>query len=560
MYVALTKDQPFAFKIQSHLCVVKGLRRLVISDCNFTDKDTAIISLIANNPTLCELALLHCEMSIRNKLKLSFIGAALDQQYLKLDTITIANSINMTNQSSLNTNIPLHCNLSKLTLTDNDVVAVMTVDNNLGELIMFKLIVDQDSLTVLSTNTVTIRYLKILHIQNCTFTDYDAHYVAFLINTNAATIQNFNFTSCKLSISQKAIICKALCKLNITLLLHLNIREITYTDVKNETNKSLRYTECKLNDDIVAAVMAHHTNLFISKLVLSHETLPELKGSLNLIKGVIHLAIDDDALNDVIDESIFANNDRIQEFMLSNCSFPQKYLERLLFTRTLNLVSFDRICFPQINEDLLDFIITNNPGLNHFICMCEITEGGLARIMHSIATALISLLHINFSHLKCSCEVAKHITTVISCNTKLKHINLRNCQLLTVDVKSIIQAARKFTDLEYFDLSCNDVTDRFVNDIATLIANNKNIKKLSLPDYTLFISNDYLKVVLNTVTDLLVNDIASLVMATSKNIAELSLVKCYLSNYQSNVIRNAVKDCSTPPHFDYIIVNQPNYV
>ena len=562
----LVLDNTKLHQIQSHLCVVKRLRRLVISDCNFTDKDTGtIISLIANNPTLRELALLNCEMSIRNKLKFSFIGAALDQQYLKLDTITIANSINMTNQYSLNTNIPLHCSVSKLTLTNNDVVAVMTVDNNLGELIMFKLIVDQDSLTVLSTNTVTIRYLKILHIQDCTFTDYDAHYVAFLINTNAATIQNFNFTSCKLSISQKAIICKALCKLNITLLLHLNIREMTYremtyTDVKNETNKSLRYANCKLNDNIVAAVMTDHTNLFISKLVLNHETLPELKGSLNLIKGVTYLTIDGYALNDVIGESVFANNDHIQEFMLSNCSFPQKYLEKLLFTRTLNLVSFDRICFPQINEDLLDFIITNNPGLNHFtMCMCEIAEGGLARIMHSITTALRSLLHINFSHLKCSCEVAKHITTVISCNTKLKHINLYNCQLPSVDVKSIIRAARNFTDLEYFDLSCNDVTDGFVKNIATLIANNKNIKKLSLPDYTLLISNDYLKVVLNTVTDLLVNDIASLVMATCKSITELSLVNCYLSDDQSNVIRNAVKDCSTPPHFDYIIVNQPNY-
>ena len=50
-------------------------------------------------------------------------------------------------------NALLHCNKSKFNLTD-DVVAVMTVNNYLGEFSMFKLIVNQSSLKVLSTNAV----------------------------------------------------------------------------------------------------------------------------------------------------------------------------------------------------------------------------------------------------------------------------------------------------------------------------------------------------------------------------------------------------------------------
>ena len=132
-------------------------------------------------------------------------------------------------------------------------------------------------------------------------------------------------------------------------------------------------------------------------------------------------------------------------------------------------------------------IITNNPGLSQLtLCRCEITESALVKILQSIAQVLRNLLYINFSHLKCSCKVVNHITAVISCNTKLKHINLCNCQLLTVDVRSIIQTANNLTYLEYFDLSCNQVTGYLANDITTLITNNKNIKEVKLPNYTVF--------------------------------------------------------------------------
>ena len=545
-------------QIQSHLCVIK-LRRLIINDCIFTDEDTSkIIYLIANNPKLCELALLGSEISVKSKIKLTFVRAALDKQYLKLDTITIGNPENVSNKCSLNTNTPLRCNVSQLTLTDNDVVAVMTVENKLGELITFKLILNQNNLKVLSTNSISIRYLKILHIQDCNFTDHYAHYVASLITNNATTIQSFSLTSCKMSIKQKMMITKALYKLDIILLQYLNIKDILYNaELSITENFTKPNTNCKLTNDIITAVMTDHINLIISKLVINPETLAELKSNLILIRGVNHLTINDCIFNVETDHkglaSILTNNDCIQELMLSNCSFLHNNFNGLLFLRSLNSIGFDKIYYSDNFEDLMIPIITNNPGLSQFtLSICEITESALVKILQSIAQVLRNLLYINLSHLKCSCEVANHITTVFSCNAKLKHINLCNCQLLTVDVRSIIQTTKNLTDLEYFDLSCNQVTGYLANDVTTLIANNKNIKEVNLPNYTLLITDCHLKVVLNTVTDMLVNDIATII-ATNKTITKLSLLNCTLNNDQLKVVLHAVKECSVLPCINFTI-------
>ena len=574
----LVLDNTKFHQMQSYLCIIKGLRRLIINDCIFTDEDTStIISLIANSPNLCELTLLGCEISVKRKMKFTFVSAVLDKQYLKLDTITIANQ---RNKHSLNTNTPLRCSVSKLTLTDDDVVAVMTVDHNLGELITFKLILNSNNLKVLSTNAITIRYLMVLHIQDCVFTDHYAHYVASLIINNATTIQSFSLTSCQMSMKQKMMITKALCKLNIISLQYLNIKDIVYnaelsttenfiesdtnwfddifynTDLESVSNLGFTNTNCKLTDDIITAAMTDHTNLIISKLVINPETLPYL----NAIKGVIHITMNDFNFDVEADHkslaSILTNNDCIQELVLSNCSFPHKFSKVftvLSFLQTLNLISFDKICYSKNFEDLMISTITNNPGLSQFtLCKCEITENALVKILQSIAKILRNLLYINFSHLKCSCKVINHITTVISCNNKLKHINLCNCQLLTVDVRSIIQAAKNLTTLEYFDLSCNQVTGYLANDITTLIANNTNIKEVNFPNYTLLITNCHLILSLNTVTDILVNDTATII-ATNKSITKLSLLNCTLNNDQFKIILNAVKECSVLPCINFTI-------
>ena len=483
-----------------HLLVIKVFEQLTIRNCFLTEKDTSrVISLIVNNPTIHKLGLYDCKMSMKSKIKFcNYIATAMYRQYLKFCTITISDKTSTVQ----NLVTSLHYT-SKYNLTDNDVVAVMTVDHNLGELIMFKLILNQKSLKLLSNYTVTIKYLKILYIQDCTFTDYYAHYVASLLTNNATTMQSFSLTSCKMSIKQKTIINKALCKLNSTLILYLNIENICYIDKeKNETK--LAKTNCKPTYDIITAVTTDENIprlIRIPSLVIYQRTLMKLTKL--LIKGLIYLNIKD-------------------------CQFN--------------------------NADVISQTITRNTGLVHFtLSECDINENRLVKIIQSIAESLKYLLHINFSHLKCSCEVVQYVMTVISCNVNLIHINLCNCQLSTVDVKHVLQAAKNLTHLEYFDLSQNHAIGYLANDITALIANNTNIKELRLPHYTLLIHNTNFDLNLNTVTDLLVNDIATILMATCKNVKKIYLLNCTLNNNQLQVIHNAMKEHCLLPCPKFII-------
>ena len=167
-------------------------------------------------------------MSAKCTIKFSCIASALEKQ---LGTIGIINKKNM---RSLTTNTSIHCNAP---LTDNDVVAAMNVDNNLGKLIMFKLILNQNNLKVLSANNVVVRDLNFLQIIDCTFTDNYAYYIATLISNNLETIQCFSLKVCRMSIKQKMIIFKALYELDIIGLHHLYIRDILY--INDETTSGL---------------------------------------------------------------------------------------------------------------------------------------------------------------------------------------------------------------------------------------------------------------------------------------------------------------------------------
>ena len=529
-----------------NLLVLKGLQKLSINNCFITDGDVGnIISLIVNNPKLHELCLLECEISVNSKVMLSYFFAAFDSIIFTNSTVDkpIQNSASVSLRNTLN---------------DIDVVAVMTVDNYLGEFIMYKLVLNQNTLKVLSANTVTIRGLKILQIRNCTFTDYYAYYVAYIITINAVTIWSFSLITCKMSIKQRMIIYEALFKLNV-----ISLRNIRITDnsvAKHETTKNVKYcfdkTNCKLTDDIITAVMTDNVNLKISNLIAG---LVEIRSNLHLIKGLIHLNINhrnksnnkvyiskSSDKDDTIMATVVANNKYIKEFHLSCFPFSQSYVEtlkNLSILSSLESLSLINVTIGMYRENLITVIIDNNPRLRLFaISMCRVDEIALVKIIYNIAYRLKNLLYINFSHIIISGDAVNHIVAVIACNTQLKYINLSNCRLLATGIKRIIQAARSMITLEYFDLSCNYETGVVINDIVTLIKNNKKISVLSLPKYTLLIRNNHFKVVLITITDLLVNDIANLI-ASNGEIVALSLLNCTLNNDQVKIL-NTIKECS----------------
>ena len=556
------------YQLQSLLLVIKGLKHIIIGDSFFTDKDASIItSLIANNSMLHEICLLNCNTSLKGAMVLSSIATALYMQCLKVDKIVFTNPT--INKSITHTKTSLDCSASKFNLGNDDVVAVITADNNLGELIMLQLILNQDNLKVLSTNTVTIRGLTLFHIKECIFTDYYAHYVAYLITANAATIQSFSLTTSSMTIKQKAIVYKAICKLNIILLRYLKIGDLLCIDeIKHEKNEMLKYcfTKCnsKLTNDIITATVKNDITLKISKLCITKSTLVELRKTLRLCKGLIinlkfhHCKFHDEDVINVA--TIINNNDCIQEFTLYNCILSQNYIEMLNALKassTLLSLKFININFIRKVEDLIIIVIEKNPGLSHFaISRCDINQSGLVKIMRNTAKHLKNLLYINFSHFKFSREMVNLIETVIIRSSKWKHIDLCNCGLLTAEVNRMIQAAKSLTTLDYFDLSHNCESDLMVNyqNITNLIANNKNITTLNMLNFTF--SNNHFKVI--TIDNfLIILKVIAILIDTDKCITALSFKNDALSNYQLHVFSNAIKRYASLAYID-LKINEIN--
>ena len=420
-------------QVQSHLLVIKDLECISICDCFFTDKDVNnLISLIVNNPTLHELCLVDCEMSMKSKIKFSCIATAIYMQILNFDKITVTNPMNENIKHSLNSNTLLQY---KFSLTDNDVVAVMTVNGNLGELIMFKLIVNQDNLKVLSTNTVKIRYLKVFYIQNCTFTDHYTHYVASLITINAATIQSFSLTSCRMSIKQKMIITKALCKLNIIFLQHLDIRDILFIDdVKHERN-NITETSCKLTDDIVRAVSLPKYTLLLHN---------------NHLKVILNAATDL-VVNTIA--ALIANRKYVTSLSLRNCILNNNQL-KIIFDamQEFSSLTFVDININEINDEYITDVATlieNNRQMKEFANVCKLTlTQNMIQNFSSILVKFRGIHHLNI--VGCTFDVKDWdiLKQLIAYNLSINIMTIFHCQLYN-GISEIINSC---THLSHLDL------------------------------------------------------------------------------------------------------------
>ena len=448
--------------------------------------------------------------------------------------------------------------LSRLVLTKMDNVISHTtrqlkrpICDSLMHLNLSNMYLDINKLSFLSLSSLT--KLQHLDLSHNPITDEGADVLSSVIFNNIG-LKYLDLCDCKLQSEGIRVVADS-----------LHAANITYLDISHNTIDIDIF-----NSNVIPA-------LWSSLKVIEYWYLPycelkqkEIDNIAAFISNAVHLKFIDFGTNEIPKKMVndFKNitfvNKRNKQICFDmegikkvnfNCYesemlYHSMHVEDVVNIRNAKMVSTENIV------DLLSITISRNTGLSHFtLSKCDINENGLVKIIQSIAKSLIKLLHINFSHLKYSCEMVQHLVTIINCNVNLMHINLCNCQLSTVDVKCILQAAKNLTTLEYFDLSCNHVTGYLANDIITLIANNRNIKELILPNYALLIRNDYLSVVLPTVTDLLVNDIATL-MATNKNISELRFNKCTLNNDQLKVVLNAVKGCLSLPDVEFTIINE----
>ena len=144
----------------------------------------------------------------------------------------------------------------------------------------------------------------------------------------------------------------------------------------------------------------------------------------------------------------------------------------------LNLNHNNNICY-YANE--IAAIIRCKISLRHIeMAGCNFDKKGIIRICKSIRSCTI-LQNINLSHNKIIGHSTDAVVSALYSHC-LECINLQNCGLTSAGSKNIIMALENISTLKSVDLSLNEMAEDLAVHVAGMIANNKNIEVLCLPD------------------------------------------------------------------------------
>ena len=264
------------------------------------------------------------------------------------------------------------------------------------------------------------------------------------------------------------------------------------------TVSSLQYVDFstnKIDNELasdVALLLTNNTNLKqlkFAEICLDQNGFEYLKIFLLKVNGIMNFSItncsftDQDATNIAV---AISNNASIQELDLSNCNmfYGMDIFKQLTVTSSLHCLKLNNITISDQVEDVVITIINNNSNLEHL----EMAGCNMSNILYIKLINCPQFKKISKLNFRCNSVVSKEIKQLIPVlysHTSLKFLDLSNCQLKSNEIAQIFYALRKIKCLQYFNLSANVMTDHAVNDIRTVIINNKNIQKFYLPDCVL---------------------------------------------------------------------------
>ena len=190
-------------------------------------------------------------------------------------------------------------------------------------------------------------------------------------------------------------------------------------------------------------------------------------------------------------DSILTHSKSLPCVKMASCSFDKKDislicngLSKLHNIVHLNLNYNSNVCY---YASKIAAIIRDNTNLMHIeMAGCNFDTNGIIRICKSIHSCT-NLQNINLSHNKITGDAIDAVVSVLHSHY-LECINLQNCKLTSAGSKNIIMALENITTLKSVDLRLNKMAEDSAVHVTGMIANNKNIEVLCLPDCVTSIS------------------------------------------------------------------------
>ncbi|XP_065895913.1 protein NLRC3-like [Dysidea avara] len=256
----------------------------------------------------------------------------------------------------------------------------------------------------------------------------------------------------------------------------------------------------------------------------------------------------------------FSNSTSLQNLSLSNCYMCETTLVEILKNVKHSLKHLDlsfNVITDKAAKSVAD-VIHKNTDLEHLnLTNCYVQENGLYLILKSLRTAC-NLKFIDLKSNPMNNNLAGELADYISNNHLLNHLSLSNCALQEEGFLKIADALKKMNVLIYFDISSNNITSEVGNKLIDVFGENSKLKHLDISECQWNIS----MILCTNMTSLKCLNCSgckmddeqaaylSCLITINTNLEQLTLVNCALKPAGLLKVFNALKEFCTVSYLD----------
>ena len=482
-------------KIFNGLSLISTLQILFLFNTN-VDKTTAIAlsSVIANNTNLFVVQLSNCNLQ-KNA---SIIAAALKDISTVLTLSLSQNEIPGSVADDLAIAIYVNCNLERLHLADNNLLHHAAVvasalcqiktlveldlsNNNMtdkvtselalaiksNELLQVLLIrgnsLTTDGIIKIAQSISLLSHLRILDISDNKFTKRAADAIANAISNNTG-LEELHLGNNNL--------CTGAMKIATALTSISSLKLLDLSDNKIPT--------------VVASKIASaiKSNCFLEELKLRDNKLMTdgiitIAQSLSNISTLRSLDIKQNKITEEAGEAlskVILSNTDIEELYLSNNSLQAGVIQLLKALKRVRLLKV-----LDIENNITNKVLDKATSLSYTSKFCAL-HYDLPLCQSEALLQSASVTSMEYCDIERKEKIASTIADVISNNTSLQSLCLRDNNLKTDEVITIVESLSNFIALNDLDLCSNQVTEEACDAIISMILRNGTLQELQLGD------------------------------------------------------------------------------
>ena len=394
-------------------------------------------------------------------------------------------------------------------------------------------------------NAINNRKLQTLTLNHNIITDKVANELAQIISRNSC-IEVLHLSRCSLQYNGIKAILLELAKLKC-----LKVFDVSHNKINDQG----------LNLSTVIAANTHLEQLDLSYCEFKANDIIEMfKENTVNIKSFNFSGnhITETATGSMIQR--FSNSTSLQNLSLSNCYMCETTLVEILKNVKHSLKHLDlsfNVITDKAAKSVAD-VIHKNTDLEHLnLTNCYVQENGLYLILKSLRTAC-NLKFIDLKSNPMNNNLAGELADYISNNHLLNHLSLSNCALQEEGFLKIADALKKMNVLIYFDISSNNITSEVGNKLIDVFGENSKLKHLDISECQWNIS----MILCTNMTSLKCLNCSgckmddeqaaylSCLITINTNLEQLTLVNCALKPAGLLKVFNALKEFCTVSYLD----------